>query len=165
MVALVEEIEAAVPYRPVVTRREVVEGLREVVRSRGEHLSREAESGVERAMEELRSRARWEGWREALREIMADGWHPSVACRRLYGSAIKLVPELCPLKRAEAASMFGETRAAFTERMRIMFCDSGVRALDEKRSRAVVRMRCAQQGNGNRANGAKKKRILTQSNI
>lgn len=116
---------------------------------------------AQEALDALKKKARLDGMDELLGEIFADGYHPGMAMRRLYAFAIQRRPDLVAgLNRADAGSMFSETRAAFQERMRMIFEPRGMRSRTQKLALSVERMRRSAAGNRNRANGAKKKLIL-----
>lgn len=105
---------------------------------------------------------RSEGMVSALNFIFKDGYHPGVVMRRAYGLAQKLRPALIAcMSMADLGSMFGETRAAWQARMKMLFKGVNIRSRSEKRVGAKSRMAEAQRGNKNRVNGAKRDRQVS----
>ncbi|MGB0991715.1 MAG: hypothetical protein ACPG32_04510 [Akkermansiaceae bacterium] len=145
--------------RPVVARTgiDAVNGITPLM----EVVAAEGSACDDEDFEAGRWEGRIEGLREALFLIFEDGYHPGLSMRRLYALAARIAPEtIACMSAADLGSMFGETRAAFDNRMNKMFEGTGVRGRDQKRMGSVEKMRESAGGNDNRANGEKKKRIL-----
>jgi hypothetical protein len=98
--------------------------------------------------------ARSEGFRAAMRYVFADGPHPGLSMRRLYALARAIDPGLiAQMNGTDLAEMFGETRAAQSARVKMMFTGySGKKPKlpFQKTASARERMAAAQMGNQNR---------------
>ncbi len=152
----------AIDYCSPLRNIEELEREQEEARAMAKGLRSDQIEDVQAALDAMKTMARLKGMDQMLADLFVDGWHPAMVMRRLYGFVIQRRPDLVHgMNRADAASMFGETRAAFQERMRLMFMGrSGMRSRTQKMGISVERMRESARGNHNRKNGAKKKLIL-----
>lgn len=100
-----------------------------------------------------------EGVRTWYRLVMRRGPDPKMVVRGVYLVPMRVAPAAQELGVAELASIFGVRKAAVDEWAQEWFEGTGVRGRYQKRTRACERMAVSAQGNHNRANAARKKRI------
>lgn len=105
-----------------------------------------------------------EAWAGFLDILFEQGPHPERVMRRLYALVWAVAPErIATMKQTELALLFKETRAAVSQRVRLIFSSylaangfKATRVPGQKRASAVEKYRTAQKGNSNRRAGRKK---------